>query len=157
LLDDRIRFALLKVAEITTTSTAEPVPGAVITLQTPIAEEPVLPKIRLNLPGSKSEDIPVRLILNPKKVKATPAQRTGLSESDLTAIQVALRKLVSARCNFRLTSSLIIRAAPCFISLLILSETMPLSKSPTTSCAYHQLPDRNQTTNGSYYRKGQIG
>ncbi|WVR08077.1 hypothetical protein IAU60_005123 [Kwoniella sp. DSM 27419] len=49
--DHDIRLALLKVAEIITTSTHEPLPGSIITLSTPVVETPVVstPKIRISM------------------------------------------------------------------------------------------------------------
>lgn len=95
--DDEVRFALLKVAEITISSTSEPVPGVVITLPTPTVDGPPAPTIRLNASNNNKEDTaaPVRLVLNPKKAKLLPSQKAGLSDTDLKAIQNAWEKMVS--------------------------------------------------------------
>ena len=52
--DDEIRFALIKVAEITTSSVQEPLPGNLITIQTPVMESPAgtTPRIRLSMSGA---------------------------------------------------------------------------------------------------------
>jgi hypothetical protein len=101
--DDAIRFAFIKVAEMTTQSLPEPPPGNIIKLHTPITEvPPTLPtKIRLSLPGSAVPEgfsnfggnQPLKLVIPGKKV--VPAQRRGLPEADLKAINNALNKLVS--------------------------------------------------------------
>jgi hypothetical protein len=88
---------------MTTQSLPEPPPGNIIKLHTPITEvPPTLPtKIRLSLPGSAvPEGIsnfggnqPLKLVIPGKKV--VPAQRRGLPEADLKAINNALNKLVS--------------------------------------------------------------
>jgi transcription initiation factor TFIID subunit 2 len=54
--DSEILFALIKAAEVMSTSTAEPRPGVVITLNTPVAETPssATPKIRFSLASAGS-------------------------------------------------------------------------------------------------------
>nr|ODN87996.1 transcription initiation factor TFIID subunit 2 [Cryptococcus depauperatus CBS 7841] len=52
--DMEIRFALLKLAEVISSSTTEPLPGNIITLTTPLIETPVAPpppKIRISMSG----------------------------------------------------------------------------------------------------------
>jgi hypothetical protein len=88
---------------MTTQSLPEPPPGNIIKLHTPVTEvPPTLPtKIRLSLPGSAVPEgfsnlggnQPLKLVIPGKKV--VPAQRRGLPEADLKAINNALNKLVS--------------------------------------------------------------
>ena len=54
-----MRLALIKVAEITVGSTAEPLPGNLITLQTPVIETPsaLTPRIRLSMGGPSGQDV----------------------------------------------------------------------------------------------------
>lgn len=105
-LDDEIRLALLKVAEICMSSQPEPQPGNVIKLSTPVSEMPpplIIPKLRLSVPDAQaaahaSNGVPsagpVKLVI-PNKKKLLPAQKSGLSDMDLKAITNALAKMVS--------------------------------------------------------------
>jgi len=88
---------------MTTSSLPEPAPGNIIKLHTPISEVPPslpTPKIRLSLPGTTVPEgysnfggnTPLRLVIPGKKV--VPAQKKGLPEQDLKAINNALSKLV---------------------------------------------------------------
>ncbi|ORY34750.1 hypothetical protein BCR39DRAFT_514465 [Naematelia encephala] len=96
--DDELRLTLIKIAEMTTSSQAEPNPDKLIrlpTVETPVA---MTPKIRLSLGEPKEESssyFPVmpKIVVNAKKKK--PAQSTGLSDTDLVAIQTVLRKLIA--------------------------------------------------------------
>lgn len=99
-----MRFALLKVAEMTTSSVPEPALGHIIKLPTPVTEQPPpIPKLRLSMPDSQAAAHaangasagPVKLVISGKK-KALPAQKNGLSDNDLKAINIALAKLVSS-------------------------------------------------------------
>ncbi|GMK55103.1 hypothetical protein CspeluHIS016_0201590 [Cutaneotrichosporon spelunceum] len=56
--DREILFALIKAAEIISSTTAEPKPGAIIKLQTPVTETPTAaaPKIRFNVNSSTPAD-----------------------------------------------------------------------------------------------------
>jgi hypothetical protein len=91
---------------MTTASNPEPLPGNIIKLHTPVSEVPPSvppPKIRLSLPASVPPEIaanfsgsgsaPLKLVIPGKKV--VPAQKKGLPEADLKAINNALNKLVS--------------------------------------------------------------
>jgi hypothetical protein len=121
-MDESIRFAFIKVAEMTMMSNPEPQPGNIIKLHTPLSEVPPslpTPKIRLSVPGgdgststastsvaaaaaAASAAVPhtasgsVKLVI-PGKKKVVPAQKQGLPEADLKAISNALAKLVR-RC-----------------------------------------------------------
>jgi hypothetical protein len=88
---------------MTTSSLPEPAPGNIIKLHTPISEVPPTlptPKIRLSVPGTTVPEgfsnfggnTPLRLVIPGKKV--VPAQKKGLPEQDLKAINNALGKLV---------------------------------------------------------------
>jgi hypothetical protein len=111
-MDESIRIAFIKIAEITMMSNPEPHPGTMIKLHTPISEHPrslPTPKIRLSVPDSATTVVggtatgPVthaatasgalKLVI-PSKKKVVPAQKKGLPESDLKAINNALAKLV---------------------------------------------------------------
>jgi hypothetical protein len=88
---------------MTTSSLPEPQPGNIIKLHTPVSEvPPTLPtKIRLSVPGATAPEsfstfggtVPLKLVIPGKKL--VPAQKKGLPESDLKAINNALSKLVS--------------------------------------------------------------
>ena len=108
-MDDGVRLALIKLAEMTTSSSPEPPPqGHIIKLHTPVSETPPpIPKLRLSMPDSQaashaangatsssSSAGPVKLVI-PGKKKVIPAQKRGLSDIDLKAITNALGKLVS--------------------------------------------------------------
>jgi hypothetical protein len=114
-MDESIRFAFIKIAEMTMMSNTEPLPGNIIKLHTPISETPPViptPKIRLSMPDTGTSSnvtsaVPhtasgsVKLVI-PGKKKAVPAQKHGLPEADLKAINNALAKLVSGllwRCH----------------------------------------------------------
>ncbi len=53
--DTEIRFALIKLAEVVSASSAEPIPGNLIVLPTPVVETPAMltPRIRLSLGGGE--------------------------------------------------------------------------------------------------------
>ncbi|OCF35231.1 transcription initiation factor TFIID subunit 2 [Kwoniella heveanensis BCC8398] len=74
--DHDVRLALLKVAETIASSTSEPLPGKMITLQTPIIETPAMltPKIRLSMASSEiksdSQGRPATFVLCPCNSKA---------------------------------------------------------------------------------------
>lgn len=108
-MDESIRIAFIKIAEITMMSNPEPQPGTMIKLHTPVSEFPPslpTPKIRLSVPDSTGAGVsgpvthsatasgPLKLVI-PNKKKVVPAQKKGLPESDLKAINNALAKLVS--------------------------------------------------------------
>ncbi|WVF68463.1 hypothetical protein IAT40_003229 [Kwoniella sp. CBS 6097] len=127
--DHDVRLALLKVAETISSSTGEPLPGKMITLQTPTVETPAMltPKIRLNMASSEikpdiqgygfpvvegqpapSGNTTPRIILNPtangaltskKKDKVPKPQQRGLSDSDFKAITIALKKLMAHKMS----------------------------------------------------------
>ncbi|WWD20285.1 hypothetical protein CI109_104761 [Kwoniella shandongensis] len=128
--DPEVRLALLKVAEIIASSTSEPLPGNLITLQTPTVETPALmtPKIRLSMgsadirpdsqgygfpimesPATAVAPIPTKIVLKPtpvaaptpkKKDKVPKQQRRGLSDNDFKAITIALGKLLQHKSSF---------------------------------------------------------
>jgi len=97
---------MIKLAEIITSASEEPLPGSTIRLPTPIFETPSIstPKIRINIAGPKEEYFPetpavapVKLTLNtPAKGKPPrKSQTNGLSDGERLAIDTALDKLVS--------------------------------------------------------------
>jgi transcription initiation factor TFIID subunit 2 len=107
--DHSIRFALIKIAEMITSSQAEPLPGNLITLQTPVVETPALtPRIRISVgdakeyfpslavqaPAPASPVAPLKLTVNTNK-RVHKSQSKGLSDSDLAAISLVLKKIVS--------------------------------------------------------------
>lgn len=107
---------MIKIAEITTSSNSEPVPGHIIKLATPISEvPPPIPKLRLSVPDSQGNAFasavtapgPVKLVIPGAKKKTLPAQKKGLSEPDMKAIENAIVKLVrglfTSRCRCALT------------------------------------------------------
>ncbi|WVQ66072.1 uncharacterized protein L199_004250 [Kwoniella botswanensis] len=128
--DHEILMALLKVAEVISSSSAEPLPGNIITLQTPTVETaPALPtpKIRLSMGSSEirpdvqgygfpivdgqmtpgGTSIPLKITLNPnasvpqrKKDKIPKQQRRGLSDNDFKAISIALQRLIAHKTSF---------------------------------------------------------
>lgn len=86
-----------------TSSQVEPLPGNLITIQTPV-ETPSLPtpRIRISMGDAKEyfppmasapPPAPVKLTLSATK-KVPKSQTKGLPDSDLAAINVALAKLV---------------------------------------------------------------
>ncbi|WVQ79213.1 hypothetical protein IAT38_001309 [Cryptococcus sp. DSM 104549] len=127
--DHEVRLALLKIAEIISSSTSEPLPGNLITLQTPTTETtpaPQPPKIRISMgsadivPDSAGYGFPTmenpvvaprtapKIVLNanagaaapPAKQKNVPkAQRGGLSDTDFKAITIALTKLANHKAS----------------------------------------------------------
>ncbi|WVQ96010.1 hypothetical protein IAU59_003110 [Kwoniella sp. CBS 9459] len=127
--DHDVRLALLKVAETIASSTSEPLPGKIITLQTPTVETPAMltPKIRLSMasseikPNTEGYGFPIvdtqptqsgnttpRIVLNPnangttsskKKDKVPKPQQRGLSDSDFKAITIALKKLLAHKMS----------------------------------------------------------
>ena len=110
--DHDLRLAMIKLAELMVSSVAEPMPGNVITLSTPVVETPAAatPKIRFNLgakddgygfpetpAGPTTPSAPLKLVLgNQGKKKAVPkSQSRGLPEADWVVINRTLKKLVN--------------------------------------------------------------
>lgn len=116
---------MIKLAEMTTASINEPLPGSLITLSTPVVETPTIstPKIRLSVagtpgPGSglgKETDygfpempaptvpaikLKVAPTVPPKK-KTSKSQSSGLSDEDRLMITRALDRLASCITFFQ--------------------------------------------------------
>lgn len=104
---------MIKLAEMTTKARDEPLPGNLITLNTPIVETPAImtPKIKLSLAGSTPggmvrevdygfpeiavPNIKLKLGQPTPKKKVSKSQSSGLSDEDRLLITRALDKLVS--------------------------------------------------------------
>ncbi|WVQ77717.1 hypothetical protein IAR50_007407 [Cryptococcus sp. DSM 104548] len=100
--DPEVRFALLKVAEIIASSTAEPLPGSLISISTPTTSAPLAPlppKIRISMPsaeitpdsqgyGFPTVDNPVvtprssKVVLNPTAAAAPSVSKSGKKKRD---------------------------------------------------------------------------
>ncbi|KAK8849657.1 hypothetical protein IAR55_004992 [Kwoniella newhampshirensis] len=153
--DPEVRLALLKVAEIIASSTSEPLPGNLITIQTPTVETPALmtPKIRLSMgsadikPDSQGYGFPVmdnaplaptpvKIVLNQnavsnhsskKKDKVPRQQRRGLTDTDFKAITIALDKVLQHKTSlfFRQPVDPVRDAAPDYLT--VIKQPMDLS------------------------------